>query len=235
VAGHPGRVVRVVSWNLFHGRSVPPAGRSLRAEFETALDELDYDIALLQEAPPRWFAGNPGGVLTSRNSVAPLRGWLAERWPDVVKSNEGGSNQILSKTPLADVRTHTLARRPERRRLVFARTAGVCVGCLHASQTGDHSRAAREVLAAAALCNDWSGGEPLVLGGDFNVRPREQRWAFDELERRYGLAPATSDDALDHVLSRGVEIVEPPRQRRVTHGELQLSDHAAVTVVLRVA
>jgi endonuclease/exonuclease/phosphatase family metal-dependent hydrolase len=232
VAGHPGSVVRVVSWNLFHGRSVPPAGRSLRAEF---IGALDYDIALLQEAPPRWFADNPAGVLTSRNSFPLLRGWLADRWPDVMRSNEGGSNQILSKTPLADVRTHTLARWPERRRLVFARTAGLCVGCLHASQTGDHSRAAHEVLAAAALCSDWAQGHPLVLGGDFNVRPREQPWAFDELEHRYGLSPATGDDALDHVLSRGVEIVEPPQQRRVTHGGVQLSDHAVVTVTLRVA
>jgi endonuclease/exonuclease/phosphatase family metal-dependent hydrolase len=236
VAGHPGRVVRVVTWNLFHGRAKPAAGRSLREEFEAALRELEWDVALLQEAPPRWFRDNEAGVLTARNQLACLRGFLAERWPDAMKSNEGGSNQILANAPVTDIRTHTLARWPERRRLIFGRVEGLCVGNLHASQTGDHSRAAREVLRAAELCVGWAGGAPLVLGGDFNLRPREHPWAFEELEARFGLAPPTADDAVDHLLVRGAEIVERPHQLPpVTRSGVRLSDHAVVAASLRVA
>ena len=70
--------MRVLSWNLYHGRDFPPdpalftwRGRLLRKternethaqvnrplldEFGDVLDGLEWDLALLQEAPPRWF------------------------------------------------------------------------------------------------------------------------------------------------------------------------------------
>src|SRR6185369_6435905 len=46
--------VRVLTWNLFHGRSVPPSGRSLTSAFAAALAGWEWDVALLQEVPP-WF------------------------------------------------------------------------------------------------------------------------------------------------------------------------------------
>ena len=46
--------LRVLTWNLMHGRSVPPAGRDLRAEFTAALAGWEWDVALLQEVPPWW-------------------------------------------------------------------------------------------------------------------------------------------------------------------------------------
>jgi endonuclease/exonuclease/phosphatase family metal-dependent hydrolase len=277
VAGHPGRVVRVVSWNLFHGRDDPPeplgrlvwpgerrgrdyvqVNRSLVDEFAATLSELDWDVALLQEAPPRWLAplrratgaSAAASVLTSRNQLAPLRAALADWNPDLIASHEGGSNQLLARPPwqIGETRFHTLARRPERRRLVWARlTAGdgvrLCVANLHASAVGDHSRAAHEAVAAAELCARWSGDDPLVLGGDFNLRPREHPWAFAELRERFGLAPATADDAVDHLLVRGAEVVDPPRRLpaparervRVDGFRIRLSDHALVAASLRVA
>ena len=92
------------------------------------------------------------------------------------------------------------------------------------------------MLRAAELCCGWAGDAPLVLGGDFNVRPREQRWAFDELRDRFGLAPPTADDAVDHLLVRGAELVDAPhRLPAVVRGGVRLSDHAVVTAALRVA
>ena len=69
-----------------------------------------------------------------------------------------------------------------------------------------------------------------------NLRPREHPWAFDELRDRFGLAPATADDAVDHLLARGLDVVERPRRlpaeaRDVPWpggGRVRLSDHAVV-------
>ena len=55
--------VRVLTWNLFHGRAVPPAGRELFDEFATALAGWEWDVALLQEVPPWWPACSLGARL----------------------------------------------------------------------------------------------------------------------------------------------------------------------------
>ena len=46
--------MRVLTWNLFHGRSVPDAPRELLAEFAARLAGWEWDVALLQEVPPWW-------------------------------------------------------------------------------------------------------------------------------------------------------------------------------------
>ena len=48
---------RVLTWNLFHGRSVPGARRSLLDEFAARLAEWEWDVALLQEVAPWWPFG----------------------------------------------------------------------------------------------------------------------------------------------------------------------------------
>ena len=57
--------------------------RPLLDEFARVLDGLEWDVALLQEAPPRWFAElrrrtGAAGVrtLTSRNVLPSLQGLL---------------------------------------------------------------------------------------------------------------------------------------------------------------
>ena len=94
--------VRVLTWNLFHGRSVPSAGRDLLNEFAARLNGWAWDVALLQEVPPWWpplLARACGAehrlVLTSRNSLLPLRRAISSRNPDLLKSNGGGCNAIL--------------------------------------------------------------------------------------------------------------------------------------------
>jgi endonuclease/exonuclease/phosphatase family metal-dependent hydrolase len=222
--------------------------RSLHAEFAALLARFDWDVALLQEAPPRWFqelafkAGAQGRVLkTSRNQLGWARGLVADRAPDLIKSNEGGSNQTLFRPPwsVSEERELTLARLPERRRMLWLRlqhpeAGSLCVANLHAT-ANEPARAARELAEAARAASDWSGDRPLILGGDFNVRPSEQPRIYQQLAAD-GFSGPTADAVIDHLLVRHGTVREPPRQlpaerREVAAGDVprvRLSDHAVV-------
>ena len=255
--GHRGIVVRALTWNLFHGRDVPVEvdyKHSLRTEFAALLACFDWDVALLQEAPPRWFAslafeaGARGRIVkTSRNQLGFLRGWIAERRPDLMKSSEGGSNQILFRPPwtVTAERRLTLARLPERRRMMWLRLQHpggfrLCVANLHAS-AHNPARAAQELERASQAALAWSGDDPLILGGDFNVRPAEQPWIYEQLAERDFSGP-TGDKLIDHLLARRVEVTEAPCQlpaerREMAVGDakrVRLSDHAVVVAAFDV-
>jgi endonuclease/exonuclease/phosphatase family metal-dependent hydrolase len=177
--------LRVLSWNVMHGRSVPPAHCDLFDRFGAALAQWEWDVALLQECPPWWPAplGRELGadwrqVLTSRNLGLPLRRAIATRWPDAIRSNGGGCNAVLARGggAIVEHRTRMLALVPERRWLLGVRLSrGLWVGNVHL--TGDVASAAvREAHEAAGAIRDWSAGAPVVLGGDFNLRsPRPGR------------------------------------------------------------
>jgi endonuclease/exonuclease/phosphatase family metal-dependent hydrolase len=240
--------MRVLSWNLYHGRDVPAAvdvNRPLLAEFATVLDRLEWDVALLQEAPPLWLR-----ELGTRTRSSGVRAWTSRNWwpwlqrkladwnPDLIKSGEGGSNQILVRAPdrVIEHRRLTLAWRPERRRMHWVRLAGgLCVANLHAS-AGRPELAGPEVLRAAATAVEWSGADPLVFGGDLNLRPASERHVFDELRERFGFSEPTAPDAIDHLLARGLRVIEAPRRLRPKEREvvaaegmaIRLSDHAPV-------
>ncbi|HEY1360203.1 MAG TPA: endonuclease/exonuclease/phosphatase family protein [Thermoleophilaceae bacterium] len=268
MARHPGIVIAVLSWNLAHGRDFPPdrslggwrsrlfrttergethaqVNRPLRHEFCDWLASREWELALLQEVPPRWqddLAERTGAsvavTLTSRNSFGRLRAAAAELNPDLIASNEGGSNQLLVRPParVVDVRCLTLTERPERRRMLWALVATpdgrrLGVANLHAS-AGDPAAAARDVRLAAERARAWSGPSPFLFGGDLNLRPREDPATFAEL----GLREPTAPDAIDHLLTGGLEIVRPgvrlaPEERDVPGPDglrIRLSDHAPV-------
>jgi endonuclease/exonuclease/phosphatase family metal-dependent hydrolase len=264
--------MRVLSWNLYHGRDFPPdpalftrrsrllrtternathvqVNRPLREEFIRVLDGLEWDVALLQEAPPRWFdellrrTGSVGvRALTSRNVCPPVQGVLADWNPDLMASWEGGSNQILlrARGRIVEQRALTITRRPERRRMHWARVelfggATLCVANLHAS-AGRPAQASVEVVSAALAAVGWSGQTPLVFGGDFNLRPQAEPEPFALLKERFGLGDPTAPDAIDHVLVRGLETAErarrlAPERRELAEPDgrrLRLSDHRLV-------
>lgn len=249
--------MRVLSWNLFHGRDDPADldyRRSLQSEFATLLAGFEWDVALLQEAPPRWFrpltsaTGSQGRLVkTSRNQLGFLRGWVADRFPDLIKSGEGGSNQILVRPPwtVSEQRNLTLARWPERRRMMWVRLRGpdgarLCVANLHAS-AHNPARSAQELERAADVAVAWSGEDPLLVGGDLNTRPREQPWIFERLEHQ-GFSAPTASDAIDHLLARGMRVIETPRRLPAKRREVaapgadrvRLSDHAVVVATFEV-
>ncbi|HYN50199.1 MAG TPA: endonuclease/exonuclease/phosphatase family protein [Thermoleophilaceae bacterium] len=271
----PGQI-KVLSWNLYHGRDFPPdpalftwrsrllrvternashaqVNRPLLDEFARVLDGFEWHVALLQEAPPRWFSelgrrtrSNGVRVLTSRNVCLPVQGVLADLNPDLIASSDGGSNQILTRSPgrIVEHRRLTVAWRPEQRRMHWARIAladgsRACVANLHAS-AGLPELASVEVVRAAEVALAWSGDDPLVFGGDLNLRPKRHPGPFETLRERFGLGAPTAPDAIDHLLVRGLEVKSPPTRLAPERRELsepdglriRLSDHAPVVATV---
>src|SRR5919197_3617432 len=115
--------LRVLTWNLFHGRSVPETPRSLLPDFAALIASWAWDVALLQEVLPWWPAelGRTSGAsarmaLTSRNILSPLQRRVAERRPDIFKSWAGGCNAILVRgQAISEHRIRRLRSLPERR------------------------------------------------------------------------------------------------------------------------
>jgi endonuclease/exonuclease/phosphatase family metal-dependent hydrolase len=223
--------LRVLTWNVFHGRAVPPAGRDLLGDFTAALNGWAWDVALLQEVPPWWpdaLGASLGcevhSVLTSRNGVLGrlgVRRAAARRFPDLMKSGGGGCNAILCRSDrIAAERSLVLCRRPERRIV-----SGVELGCgawvcgLHAS-SGPSPEAQRDVVAATRAACGWAAGRPLVFGGDLNLRTV----ALDD----EGLVVVASGD-VDHLLA-GHGVTAIGRGETLPHGVL--SDHAPLVVTV---
>ena len=251
------RLLRVTEHNATHVQ----VNRSLLDEFAGVLAEGTWSICLLQEVPPLWAEplaercrAEAHRVLTSRNQLAPLRRRLGRWNPDLMGSWEGGSNVTLVRPPWqiaerGDVLLNPLLRRAfrERRRMVLTTVtsggAELSVGNLHAS-AGSRAQAEQDVRYGAERALAFAGRRPLVLGGDFNLRPRTSP-VFDELERRFGFTAPTADDAIDHLLARGLEMLKPPGRwppeaRELAAGRhpwgpgrLRLSDHAPVEAVFR--
>lgn len=260
-----------IAWNLFHGRDFPPdpelrswrsrllrldernethvqVNRDLTTEFATLLSGAAWDVALLQECPPRFAEPLAAAcraewhrVLTSRNSLGPLRELLARQNPDLMASGEGGSNLTLIRVPgrlggIAERRELAIHEgQPERRSMAFTRTAsGLCIANLHS--TNDQPVLAEEdLLKAAHAATAWAERAPLIFGGDLNLRPAENPELFERLRDEFGLVGPTGPRAIDHLLTRGLEVLEPaaawePERRELPLDgrALRLSDHSPV-------
>jgi len=207
----------VLTWNLFHGRSVPDAPRELLADFAAALAGWEWDVALLQEVPPWWppALGRACGAsartaLTSRNWLLALSRPAARRRPDLVKSWGGGANAILVRGRTIHAhRTRRLTHWPERRYAHAVKLDEGWVVNVHATTHRDE-RARRDVDRARAAFPD-----AFIFGGDVNLRGRPEvagmRWlGGNHVDHLYGHADATYE-----VLERG-----------------RLSDHPPVLVTL---
>ena len=219
--------MRVLTWNLFHGRSVPDTPRSLLPEFAERLATWEWDVALLQEVPPWWppalgraARASARTALTSRSWLLPLRRFVADRRPDLIKSNGGGANAILvRRQPILDHRRRRLRRCPERRVVHAVRLAGgPWVVNLHGQAHWD--RLARADLArAAATTLEWAARAPAILGGDVNLlRPRADGFVH------------AGGHGVDHVFVRHLR---PGASRRLERG--RLSDHVPVVVDVEAA
>jgi len=220
--------MRVLTWNLFHGRSVPDTTRSLLGEFTDKIVGWDWDVALLQEVPPWWppaLARAAGAeqrtVLTSRNALLPLRRALAQWRPDLLKSNGGGANAILVRgETVAGHASLRLRWRPERRVLhaVALRDSGIWVANVHATANPKPLARADMVRCGETLAR-WAGPAPVLLGGDANVPDP--------------VVPGFADAGghrIDRFLVRGgLAVATPPR----TLDRGTLSDHAPVLIEVR--
>ncbi len=257
-----------ITWNLFNGRDFPPdpslstrrslllgteergdthlqVNRDLLGEFASVLSRARWDVALLQECPPRWataLARECGAELhrslTARNWLGPIRSAIARRNPDLMGSWGGGSNLTLVRPgplgPITEQRESMLRRRPERRKVALTSIEpGLWVANLHASGPLHLAEPdLRRAIEAALVC---AGDGPLLLGGDLNLRPR-QTGLYGELADTIDLAGPTGPDSLDHLLVRGLDVIDPPRAWPAAAREvrceglaIRLSDHAPVS------
>jgi endonuclease/exonuclease/phosphatase family metal-dependent hydrolase len=243
-----------------HGITHAQVNTDLFEQFATVLAEAEWDVAILQECPPRWAEqlgvrcrAETHLLLTSRNLPHPLRAVQrlgARLNPDLIASWEGGSNLTLVRgrhgAPLIDERRMlTMAALPEARRMAFTtlRGSGLCIANLHASQAADAAQS--EVLIAAATATAWAAGRPLVFGGDLNLRPATSPAVFEALERDHGFTPPTAPGAIDHLLARDLDVIEAAAQWAPERREapdptapagtkalpIRLSDHAPVEAV----
>lgn len=191
--------MRVLSWNLFHGRARPAAHRSLLGDFAAAMAGWEWDVALLQEVPPWWppvlarvTRSEQHSVLTSRNLGSRARRAIAIRDPDLARSGGGGANTILVRGGGAsEHRRARLAWRPERRIAHGVRVGTGWVVNLHAS-VRPARRIPGDVARARAAALAWAGPEPVILGGDLNLRHPELP-GFDHAGGHW----------VDHVFVRG--------------------------------
>jgi endonuclease/exonuclease/phosphatase family metal-dependent hydrolase len=215
--------MRVLTWNLKHGRAEPSAGRNLFEEFAAALEGWEWDVALLQEVPPWWPALLSSRlqveqrlVLTSRNALLPVRRAIAIRWPDLIKSNGGGANAILVRgLGIVEHRIRRLCVWPERRWVHGVRMGtGVWAANMHGGGP------IRDAQLAGATALRWAGEAPLVLGGDFNIR----HLTLDGLTYAGG-------HGVDQVFVRGLQA--GPGAEVLDRG--RLSDHAPVLVTTALA
>jgi endonuclease/exonuclease/phosphatase family metal-dependent hydrolase len=174
--------MRVITWNVFHGRAVPERSAYLYDEFLAAIDGWDWDVLLLQECPPWWppqFAAaldaDFRSALTSRNLGLPIRKALATRRPDLIKANGGGCNAILVRG--AKIVAHRVKRIryiPERRLVHGVKLdSGIWICNLHLQGSRSHIAAPNhvvETVKSGVYAMRWAGEKaPILLGGDFNV------------------------------------------------------------------
>jgi endonuclease/exonuclease/phosphatase family metal-dependent hydrolase len=104
------------------------------------------------------------------------------------------------------------------------------VANLHATTKPDKRLADAELLRAATFVDGFARpGEPVVLGGDFNLSLRNSRTLHGLTTDEWGFDGPTPT-GIDHVLVRGVRAAPPqrwPLERRIVGGRV-LSDHAPV-------
>src|SRR4051794_40113391 len=142
--------IEALTWNVFHGRDHPPdaelitwrswllgteernathvqVNRDLFREFASVLAPAPWDVALLQEFPPRWAEAMAGIcdadmqlTLTSRNWLSAVRPPIARRRPDLMGAWEGGANVILARNALRSTlgAKEVVLRGPPQRRIV---------------------------------------------------------------------------------------------------------------------
>jgi endonuclease/exonuclease/phosphatase family metal-dependent hydrolase len=218
--------LRVLTWNLFHGRSVPETAHSLLPEFAARIAGLEWDVALLQEVLPWWppvlgraARASMRMALTSRNVAPAIQHRVAAPRPHVLKSWSGGSNAILVRgQAIREHRIERLRAWPERRVAHGVLLEdGTWVTNLHA-QAHVERNALADLDRAAEATTAWAAGAPAIVGGDLNMWGEPTAFGYRHLAGHW----------VDHVLGHGFEVAE--RGRTLDRGTL--SDHAPLRVVV---
>jgi endonuclease/exonuclease/phosphatase family metal-dependent hydrolase len=221
----------VRTWNLYHGRTKPPSGRTYLERMLRLVSE-SADLVALQEVPVwaltrlhGWSGMAAFGAIARPPRLGAVGRRLTALAPDLFRSAfNGQANALLVRAPLRAVgeqRVIELRRRGVVERRVCqlmrlqAERSEILVANFHA--TAHVEALAREDVERVAEA--IAGEEPAIVCGDFNVRGLGLR----------GFSPPLP--GIDQVLVRGLEVTRGPqawrRERRTLDGVV-LSDHAPV-------
>jgi endonuclease/exonuclease/phosphatase family metal-dependent hydrolase len=241
----------VRSWNIFHGRTYPSGRRAYLEEAIGLVTEDDPDVLCLQELP-QWSLDRLEAWTGMAASTARTRhrlGRLGRRPTDVHhgflrSSLTGQANAILVAKGLSvlDHRRRVLSGRlvewPQERRVSHGvRVRGVSgeelvIVNLHLSHLGQGRPAEAELQTTVALAEELaSGGEPIVLAGDFNLTS-----ASHGMQELMAAGYSPPGPGIDHVLVRGAPstaLFVWPVERRTVDGRV-LSDHPPVELEVAV-
>lgn len=235
----------VRSWNVFHGRTHPPARQAYLEDAVTLAAQGDPDVLCLQELPlwssarlERWSGMAAYAVRTRRGLGFPGR-WITNLHHGFFRSSLAGqANAVLVASRLAVLEHRWLvlnglrSRAKERRMCQAVRVAlpdgrTMLVLNLHLSHHGAGRPADAELRRAASFADELAvPGEPVILVGDFNVTPVTSS-VLAVLTRGGFSAPSPG---IDHILVRGTSsspLEAWPDERRRLNG-LLVSDHAPV-------
>ena len=230
------RSLLVRTWNIAHGRDVPPgpgyghARRKLLAEMCAVLVEDDPDIVLLQEVPI-WagpllrehtgmgvtLADAYGAHVPFLHVPLPLAAGaaLGRALPDVVRTQFEGQGQALLYGPdllLVSTRRVLLNEHrwfrgePRIAQLVRLRHRKLGIELAVGNVHADHGGAPAQLEKAGFVLERFARGAPMILGGDMNARMHSA--GLRSLAGR-GWVEDAGEVGIDHLLVRGAELEWP--------------------------
>jgi endonuclease/exonuclease/phosphatase family metal-dependent hydrolase len=230
------RSLLVRTWNIAHGRDVPPgpgyghARRKLLAEMCAVLVEDDPDIVLLQEVPI-WagpllrehtgmgvtLADAYGAHVPFLHVPLPLAAGaaLGRALPDIVRTQFEGQGQALLYGPdllLVSTRRVLLNEHrwfrgePRIAQLVRLRHRKVGVELAVGNVHADHGGAPAQLEKAGFVLERFARGAPMILGGDMNAGMHSA--GLRALVGR-GWVEDEAEVGIDHLLVRGAELEWP--------------------------
>ncbi len=259
--------ITVLVWNVFHGqdgaRLGPTLGSIVRRrplvsdthvhlnrkwtdEMCAVIRAQEPTVVALQEVSPQAVGriAEQTGMHAVRSVMRPVigplrvRGWLADRNPDLWRTHEGTSNVVLAHPDWTPTETWTLRHNPplftireghrlrldckerlhwmmEPRRLVGTRlrhTDGrtLSVISLHCHNSLVWDAIATEVVRILPTIEDHlRPDEPALLAGDLNSAGSHHPAIAAILAAGFE-EPTVDDLVLDHIFHRNLEVVSPP-------------------------
>jgi len=224
--------LRVAAWNIKHGRGMD--GEVDLERIADVLRDLDADVITLQEVDDR--TERTGGV-DQVAVLAQLLGYVGSHGPH--RAYQGGwyGNAILTRVPIAAVRTHPIPAASGSALSVHEveLESGISVVSVHLAGTPPE----RMAQAASVTARFATSDRPIVLAGDFNGRPDGpvlellgQGWQVIEKTGSPLTFPADAPDReIDFILVSAGADMEVIEHRVVD--EATASDHRPILAVLR--
>jgi len=225
--------IRIRTWNIAHGRDVPPdrghrhLRRKLLDEMAALMVEDSPDVILLQEVPV--WAGDVLRQATGMGvTLAPAYGAhvpflhvplplalgaaVGKALPDLVRTQiEGQANAVLYGESMLLVSArrvqineqHRLRGEPRIAQLVRLRHRAAGRELVMANVHADSGDNRHQLERAGYVLERFARGAPMVLGGDLNADADSA--ALRSLVAR-GWLDRTADIGIDHILVRGLRV-----------------------------